>query len=455
MFSSSSSFTARPRSRVVAIFLQLATVLAAPPLAATLLAAALLPTRATAQPRTAADTTRVPDGPLRHAWVLARARSVSPRLRALRAGVDAARARVGAAAPLEDPMVMVRVWDLPADVVSRLPSQTMIMAQQSVPLSSIRARREDVERANTREAEITRDAAILGVTAEADAAYLALWEAAARVASATELVQVTAQLVPLVEARLATGDVSASELSLARAVVARSLADLGAARANVDARRAELRVLLDLPDGAELPDPPELVARGAALELAALTREAMSSRAEVRYGAAARARAGALDAVARASDGPVLTVGAGVMLMPHDGLGWMLETGLTLPIWRGARDARREEAAALVREADAGEDAWRIAINREVTRAYEACRAARARHTALVNTVLPAYEERRAVTLASYNGAGSLVGVVDALRDLTALRGEVVGALAELLRVEQELMHAIGRHEETLREVAR
>ena len=44
-------------------------------------------------------------------------------------------------------MVMVRVWDLPADVVSRLPSQTMIMAQQSVPLSSIRARREDVERA--------------------------------------------------------------------------------------------------------------------------------------------------------------------------------------------------------------------------------------------------------------------------------------------------------------------
>jgi cobalt-zinc-cadmium efflux system outer membrane protein len=404
-------------------------------------------------PTTHANDDVTPTAPLRHAWVRARARAASPRLRALAASVDAAHARVGAAAPLEDPMVMLRVWDMPAGVVTGMPGQTMLMAQQSVPLSSIRARREDVARTEAREAEIARDAAAHGALLEADLAYVALWEAVAR----TRLVAADAQLVTrrtaLVRTLVASGNVSATELARSEALAARAESSLRTAETAVAAQRIALAALLDLPPDTPLPDPPEALYAPEAPTLAALTQDALSRRAETRYGEIARARAAALEGVARASEGPVLTVGAGAMLMAHEGLGWMVETGLTLPVWRDARRARHAEAAALAREAEAAEDAWRIAIVREVSRAWSDWHAANERLATLRARVLPAHENQLAVARAALETGGDARALVDAERELLGVRMEIVDAQAALLRAACVAIHAAGRDAELVEEV--
>lgn len=396
-----------------------------------------------------------PPSPLRHAWVRARARHANPRLRALAASIDAAHARVGAAAPLEDPMVMLRVWELPAGVVTGAPGQTMLMAQQSVPLSSIRARREDVARAEAREAEVAREAAVHGALLEADLAYVAVWEAATRARLVAADAEVLSRRAALLRALVASGGVSATELARSEALVARAGLDVQAAETAVAARRRALAALLDLPQGTELPDPPETLDTAEPPTLATLVQEALSRRAETRYGAAARARAEALEGVAEASEAPVLTVGAGAMLMAHEGLGWMVETGLTLPVWREARRARHAEAAALGREAEAAEDAWRLAIVREVGRAWSDWHAAAERLAGLRTQVLPAYERRLDVERAALATSGDARALVDAEREARGVQLEVQRAQAELLRAACIALHAAGRDDTLSEEAAR
>ncbi len=416
-------------------------------LAGTAIAACLAGSRAAHAHDTAREdavSARPPD-PLTHAWVQARTRSASPRIRALTAGVEAARARVGAAAPLEDPMVMLRVWDLPAGLVTRAPGQTMLMAQQSLPLSAIRARREDVARAEARETELARDAAVHATLLEVDLAYIALWEAVARATLADAQSRTAAQQAALVATQVARGAATPGELARVQVLVARAELAVRGAAASGEQRRASLGALLDLPAGTALTDPPAALVERPPPTLDALTHEALATRAESRYGEAARARATALEGVARAADAPVLTVGAGAMVMPHEGVGWMLETGLTLPIWRDARRARRDEAAALTREADAAEDAWRVAIAAEVARAWGAWHAAHTRLEGLRERVLPAYEARCVTERAALaTGAGALT-VLDAERELLDVHGELIAARADLLRADREATHAAGR----------
>ncbi len=406
-------------------------------------------------PTTHAHDDVIPTAPLRHAWVQARARAASPRLRALGAGVDAAHARVGAAAPLEDPMVMLRVWDMPAGVVTRMPGQTMLMAQQSLPLSSIRARREDVARTEAREAEIARDAAAHGARLEADLAYVALWEAVARTRLVAEDAQLVARRAALVRALVANGAAGASELARSETLAVRADSDVRTAETSVAAQRLALAALLDLPPDTPLPDPPEALHAPEPPTLTALSQDALSRRAETRYGAVARARAAALEGVARASEGPVLTVGAGAMLMAHEGLGWMVETGLTLPVWRDARRARHAEAAALAREAEAAGDAWRLAIVREVGRAWSDWHAAAERLAGLRARLLPAHDNQVAVARAALETGGDARALVDAERERLGVRLDIVDAQAALLRAACVAIHAAGRDAELVEEVLR
>jgi len=389
-------------------------------------------------------TSDTPPTPLTHAWVRARAYAVSPRLRALAAGIDAARARVGAAAPLEDPVVMLRVWELPAGIVTRAPGQTMLMAQQTLPLSSIRERREDVARAEARETEVARDAEAHGASLEADLAYVVLWEAAARARLLRTDAESVTQRAALARARVASGAVGAMELAEHEALVARAELAARTAETNLEARRRALAALLDLPPDTALPDPPDALQHAAPPLLAALTRDALTNRAETRYAEAARARAEALEGVARASEVPVLTVGAGAMWMAHEGLGWMVETGLTLPVWRDARRARHAEAAALAREAEASDDAWRVAIAREVGRAWSDWHAATERLAGLEARVLPAYEARCTVARAALAAGGDARALIDAERERLGVHMEILAARAEALRAHRMAMHAAG-----------
>jgi outer membrane protein TolC len=222
----------------------------------------------------------------------------------------------------------------------------------------------------------------------------------------------------------------------------------------VQARRVELAALLDVDDPATLPDPAPLREAEAPAPLAALVARARRDRPETRYAEAARARARATAAVADASDGPLLDLGAGVMIMPH-GTGLMLDVGITLPVWRGPRRARQAEAAALAAEADAAEESWRLSLLRELASALAARQAAIARRDALRDEVLPALEARRSTALAAYaaaatgaSGAGaSLESVAEGLREEATLRADLAAAQGEIARADVWLAHALGAHE--------
>ena len=78
--------------------------------------------------------------PLRLADLLREAREKNPDLRAAEAHARAAAASVSPAGALEDPMLMVQLWNAPADF-SSIP--VMVQVSQQLPLGGKRAARRD------------------------------------------------------------------------------------------------------------------------------------------------------------------------------------------------------------------------------------------------------------------------------------------------------------------------
>jgi outer membrane protein TolC len=150
----------------------------------------------------------------------------------------------------------------------------------------------------------------------------------------------------------------------------------------------------------------------------------------------------------------MLRVGAGAMAM--DGMldGWMVEAGVTVPIWRDARSARREQASEARAIADAIDDGARRQIRAEVTRAYEMVRVARVRAEQLDRSVVPAAQAALDAAVASYAARGDLGPVLVALRALADLRVVRVDVTADIVAAEVMLSHAIGRSSHTFREVS-
>jgi len=395
--------------------------------------------------RARADNGVDPPSPLRWQWVVDRALGQSPSLAVARARIRAARARSGQVA-LEDPMVMVRAWNVPLDVVSAPPGQIMIMAQQSFPLSGELGDRERVEATRVLDAEIERDLARHVLVEDAELAYLALWEARARHAALRELVAMAERVREVALARIGAGgspsDVTSAELELARV---RALAE--AARIPLDTARAQLRALLALPGRTRIPDTPDLAPRPSLPSLATLVAEARRQRPEARLSGATLARARALEELSGSAGGATLTVGAGAMIMheEEEPASWMLELGLSLPLWRSARNARSDEATALASEADESRRAYRVAIERDVIAAYEALTMARVRLDALRARIAPAARLALDTALAQYAASGNIALVLDALRAKVATDLEIVEATAAVLRAEVRLSHATGR----------
>src|SRR5919198_913960 len=86
-----------------------------------------------------------PETPLRLADLLEEARRNNPELQAAREQARAATARVAPAGALDDPMLMIQLWNAPVDF-STVP--VMVQLSQNIPLGGKRSARSDVARAD-------------------------------------------------------------------------------------------------------------------------------------------------------------------------------------------------------------------------------------------------------------------------------------------------------------------
>lgn len=397
-----------------------------------------------------APRARAQDG-VRPEWVSARAVEVSPTLDAAAARIRAANARVAQIGSLDDPMVMARVWNVPLDVVSGPPGQIMLMAQQTIPLGGERGDRRQLERTRILDARTERELAHHAVVQEAELAFVAWWEATRRRQAVASLAQLAERTRDVVVARVGAGTASPADVAAAEIRVARAAADLEAESLRIEAARDRLAVLLALDSPDRLGTPAEVAIAAELAPLAQWLEEAQRSRPERAYARAARARSAALSDVASSAAGPMLVLGAGVMVMPgaqhteSTEVEWMIEAGISLPIWRAARGGLASEASALAGEARAADEAWQRAIAAQVVQAYQEARIARARIASLEGRVAPAARAAFDASLAQYGSGGNLALVSDNLGALAEIEIERVSTHASALRAEVMLSHAAGR----------
>lgn len=360
--------------------------------------------------------------------------------------LEAARMRPRQAAALPDPMVMAGVDKLLLDGEG---ADYMFQVVQSFPLSKIRARRAEVERARMKAEEATLASVALDRVLGVRLAFFDVWE--------WDLVMATTEK-SLTLAR-AAADVSLSryrsaaggQADVLRAGVEQASLEAAfrMAEQNRLAAAASLLSAMGLSpaerDPGDLrvqapPDPKELP------ELGDLLREASSARPELGRAQALVEEAEGIGQVARAQYYPQAQILSGYMLstMGTDSYQGML--GVSVPLLLGWRNDAASEARA---RAEAGRfdlAGLRLEVEKEVVSSFSALKAAVVGRETLLREVLPRAEAAAEAALGAYaSGAGSLVSLVDAQRALYEIRLEADRARVDVSRRYARLMRAVGR----------
>jgi len=310
--------------------------------------------------------------PLRLADLLREAREKNPDLKAADARRRAAGASVSPAGALDDPMLMVQLWNAPADF-SSIP--VMVQVSQQLPLGGKRAARRDA--AGAEEAMAAADLAgrQRDIDAQVASAYFDLFLAERTQEVDDALNGILEVILKSSEARVSTGKGEQAELLRAQAALVQLRSDRETA---VDHRRsawARLAALLDRdPDapGGTTTQPGMLAALP---DLHALQERAMRERPEL---SAARAQIGAAEAQARLAKAmtvPDLGVFAAEMHTFRNpaGISDFLFAGfqVNLPLFGGSKnDPRITSAQAQVIAAREAEHALRNRVVSEIAETY-------------------------------------------------------------------------------------
>jgi outer membrane protein TolC len=192
--------------------------------------------------------------------------------------------------------------------------------------------------------------------------------------------------------------------------------------------------------GAERRDPPKV---GEALAQARRHRpELAAMRAEIDQAAAE------VD-VMRSMYLPMARVGAGPAYTMEEGKGVMVLVGLSIPIWRGKLSAGVSEARAMQRMAAADLVAMHRMIEGEVASAHAGVQASLTRVSTLEDDIVPRARQTVDASLASYGAATvPLVSVIEAMRAMWDVEGELVREQATLELARARLRRATGTEEE-------
>jgi cobalt-zinc-cadmium efflux system outer membrane protein len=384
--------------------------------------------------------------PLRLADLLREARDKNPDLASATARLHAARSAVSPAGALDDPMLMVQLWNTPADF-STIP--VMVQLTQNIPLGGKRGARADAARADAAMADADLRQKQNDIETQVASAYFDLFLADRTQQIDDELEAILKVVLRASEARVSTGKGEQVELLRAQG----ALVQLRSERETViDHRRsswARLAALLDRdPTG-----PPGTTTEPRVLEalpdVAALSERALRERPELAGSRAAISGAQAQERLARANRIPDLGVFAAEMhtFRNPSGISDFLFAGfqVNLPIFSGSKNEPRiTTAQAQLVAAQQAEHALRNRIASEVAEGH-AHVLAEIRHIDLHHQLIPIARQAVQSGESSYAaGRTDFTMVLDSARELRMHEMNLAMHLAAYQQRLAELQRAVG-----------
>lgn len=377
--------------------------------------------------------------------LLAEARQKNPQLRSALGRARAAESSVSPAGALDDPMLMVQLWNAPVDL-STVP--LMVQITQPLPLGGKRAARRDVARGEMAMARAAADAKARDVEAAVAKAYFDLFLAERTIAVDSEIEGTLRSLLASTTARVAAGRGEESEALRAQGEMLKVRSEREAALARRTAANARLVALLDRPAGAEIGP---TVEPGLAAALPAepeLRERAVRERPEMAVAGAAISQAEAKLRLADAESVPDLALSLGEMhTFRAPGLADFLFAGVqvSLPIFSG--DKNRPRIAGAEADLASMRDDARAIQNRivaEVADAYAELTAEK-RQVELHHQLIPVTRQAVASAMAAYAaGRSTFVMVLDAERDLQMHELDLATHLAMYEQRLADLQRAVG-----------
>jgi outer membrane protein, heavy metal efflux system len=306
--------------------------------------------------------------PLRLADLLREASDKNPDLKAATARARAAQHSVASAGALDDPMLMVQLWNAPADF-STLP--VMVQLTQTVPLGGKRGARTDAARADAAMAAADLTQKQHDVETQIATAYADLFLADRTQEIDDELEAILDIVLRASRARVSTGKAEQAELLRAQGSIIQVRSERETA---LDRRRSAWARLSALLDRDPTSTPGTTTHPGVLASLpdaAALTERALRERPELAASRATIAGAQAQERLARANRIPDLGLFVAEMhtFRNPTGVSDFLFAGfqINLPIFFGSKNEPRIAAAqAQVVAAQEGQRALRNRIAAEV-----------------------------------------------------------------------------------------
>ena len=386
-----------------------------------------------------------PSPPVHLQALLQEARRKNPEIAAGREQTRADEAAASAAGALDDPMLMVQLWNMPIDL-STVP--LMVNVTQPIPLGGKRAARRDEATAATEMSRAAATARTRDVENQIARAYFDLFLADRTIEVDAEIGLNLQTLVTAASSRVGAGRGEEAEVLRAESEALKVQSDREAAIGRRAAATAKLVALLDRPPGSEIgrtAEPGLLAQLPQAEELRA---RALHDRPERSMAGAAARAAEARQRLAHAEAVPDISASAGEMHMfggssqPADFL--FLGVQANLPIFSGKNRARVGEAEARVAVAHAETRAMENRILAEVADALAELQA-ETRQAQLHHKLIPLARQALSSALASYAaGRGSFAMVLDTERDLQMHALDLAAHLAGYSQRLADLERAVG-----------
>lgn len=322
--------------------------------------------------------------------------------------------------------------------------QTTLTLSQLIPLGSKIGRRVDVADAALSAVEADYAVARLDVLAETVRRVTDVAQAQARVTLAARSTALAESTLQTVERRVKAGATSSAEINRARVALTRARVDAQRAAADLDAAKIALAAMWGdaVPDfggvSADLTVLPELQA------FAAFAAAVERSPRLQRFAVESRLRTAELQ-LANAQAVPDLTVSAGLRRLEHGATGanpdYGLVASLSLPLQLFDRNQGNVEAArARIDQTRAERDAAWLRTRTVLYGLYRADQQARSRAQSLSDDAIPQADQALKLIERGYAfGRFSFLDLLDAQRQVIALRTEAISAQADAHRLDAEL----------------
>ncbi|MCA1828967.1 MAG: TolC family protein [Myxococcales bacterium] len=384
--------------------------------------------------------------PLRLVDLLREAREKNPDLKAADAHALAAKGSVSPAGALDDPMLMVQLWNTPVDF-SSIP--VMVQISQQIPLGGKRAARRDAAGAEAAMAEADLAGKQRDVEAQVASAYFDLFLAERTQEVDDELERILRLLLQSSEARVSTGKGEQVELLRAQGALVQLHSDRETAVDHRASAWARLAALLDRDPMAPSGTTTQPGMLAALPEVKALQERAMHERPELTGSQAQTASAEAQMRLAKAMTVPDLGVFAAEMhtfknpMGPSDFL--FAGFQVNLPIFSGSKnDPRIASATAQLVAAQEAEHALRNRVVAEIAETY-AHVLAEQRQIDLHHQLIPIARQAVESAESSYvAGRTDFTMVLDSARELRMHDLELAMHQAMYEQRVAELQRAVG-----------